>query len=184
MGPKTIDRTRERELGGAQAGDEPAPAGSARLLERSQHRVHGRESAGNAFGAHSLACDHTVAFEQLQCRCMRGLGRRRCGFQQRRDQRPAACARGRAEPSQTARVRTPARRRRSRTDAPRHPQRAERVVRDFAGPHQVPQPGEHDLFVRSAGCAHEVGPERRAGRAEAGANRIVDVTLRTFGRRR
>ena len=75
---------------------------------------------------------------------------------------PAPGARGGTEPREASRLRTPAgdstRRRQSRSA-----QRAERVVRDFTGPHEIPQRAQHDRFVGGAGGLDEVGPEARAG---------------------
>ena len=81
-----VDRARQRELRGAEPGDEPTAAGAARFLQRAQHGVHRGETAGHTFGAHAFTGHHAVPFEQLQGLRVRDLGAARRGLEQRRDQ--------------------------------------------------------------------------------------------------
>ena len=163
-----IDRARQRELRGAEPGDEPAPPGPPRLLERAQHRVHAREATARALGAHGFAGDDALAFEQLQRGRVGALGRRRLGLEQRHDERPPARARGRTEAGEPARMRAgPRPMRGAGRRAPRHPQRPERVVRDLARPHEIPERGEHDARRRRCrsprrGRARSSRPARRS----------------------
>ena len=67
--------------------------------------------------------------------------------------------------------------------AARDAQRSERVVRDLARPHEIPERGEHDGVVGGTGRGDEVGPEARAGAQESVADRVVDLAVgRAFDR--
>ena len=122
-----------------------------------------------------------MAFEELQRDRVRDLGRRRRGLEERRDERPAARARGRPEPREPARD-ADGRGADRRADARRgDAQRPERVVGDLAGPHEVPQRGEQHRFVGGARRGDEVGPERRARARELRADRVVHGPVGRLG---
>ena len=65
-GPQPVDRTREGELGSAEAGDEVAAAHVATLLQSLQHGVDRGEAALDPLGQNGLAGEHAVTLEQLQ----------------------------------------------------------------------------------------------------------------------
>src|SRR5882724_8430380 len=94
---EAVDGAGERELGGAQSGDEVATADAAALLERLEHGVHAGEPALETLTECGLTREHAVPLEQLQRTRVRGLGGRRTRPQEWRDERPAAGTRGRAE---------------------------------------------------------------------------------------
>ena len=86
MGAQAVDGARQRELGRAEPGDEPAPPRSPRLFERAQYGIHAREAAGRALGAHRFARDDAMAFEELERDRMRDLRGCGCRVDQRRDE--------------------------------------------------------------------------------------------------
>ncbi|GIU89959.1 MAG: hypothetical protein KatS3mg010_1058 [Acidimicrobiia bacterium] len=93
-------------------------------------------------------------------------------LEERRDERPAAGARRRPEPREATRS-GPAARRGTLRRAPGHPQRAERVVGDLTGPHEVPERAEHHGLVGGARRGDELRPERRARARESLPQRVV-----------
>ena len=60
-----IHRAGQRELRGAEAGDEIAAAQPPALFHRFQHGIDAREAAGDRFDRHRLARQDAVAREQL-----------------------------------------------------------------------------------------------------------------------
>ena len=178
LAAEPVDRPGDRELGGAEPGDEVAAAHLAPLLERLEHRVHAGEAALGALAERGLPGEHAVALEQLQGPGVGRLGGRR--ERARAAGRRATTGRRRPAgpmPGQPPGTRTAARpgaRRAGGRPAPGRAdegtQRGERVVGDEPGPHEVPQRGQHGGVVEGLagllGGAGEVGPERRAPRVE------------------
>src|SRR4029453_1116415 len=90
-----FDRARKGKLRRAETVDEVTPPNLARLLERTQYRVHAGEPARRAFGQDRLAREHAVTFEELHRSRVRGLRRRGLRLEQGPHERPPAGGRGR-----------------------------------------------------------------------------------------
>ena len=145
LGTQTVDRARQRELGGAEPGDEVAAPRPAALFEHLQHAVDRGVATDDTLGEDRLAGDHPVPFEQLQGLGVGGLGGGRRRLQERRHEAPAAGSGRRAEPRQPPGPRPLAgaagallrpRRDPAGEDGP---ERGQRVVGDLARPHEIPQ---------------------------------------------
>ena len=144
----------QRELGRAEPVDEVAAPDPAGLLQRPQDRVDGGEPAVDPLGRDRLAGQDAVPLEQGEALGVEPLPWRRLRHRDRVgcDERPAAGRLGRPERGQPARA-AARRRRAARGPLPAQgAQRRERVVRDLAGPDQVPQRVEH-LAVRGPAAA-------------------------------
>ena len=87
VGPQPVHGGRDRELGAAQRLDEVAALAPARILERGEHLVEHRESAGHTLGRDRALRQHAVAVEQQLGLEVRPHGRFRFG---RRERRPPA----------------------------------------------------------------------------------------------
>ena len=181
---QAIDRPRQRELGGAEAGDEVAATHLTALLEHLQHAVRRRVAALDTLGQHRLACHHPVPFEQLQRRGVSRLRRRWSRHAEGRDQRPATGTGRWANARQSPRSWPAARGRgRSRRLATRQhrPQRRQGIVGDLARPHQIPQRGEQFPIGGVPRRGTKLVPEAGAARSEMGADGIVQHPIWRLG---
>ena len=191
MVAQAVDGAGQGELGRPQAGHEVAPPDLAPLLHLLQHRIHPGEAALGPLGQRHLPGEHPVALQQLQ-----GPHRGRLGGRHRRQAQgchrsPPPGARRGPQPGQGPHRRPPGPGRPSAATGaapgraphrhrPRHqgPQRGERVVGDLAGPHQIPQGGQHRavgvVAAGGLGRRHQLGPERRPPFAEVAAQRLVE----------
>ena len=147
-GAQPVDRAGQRELRGTEPVDEVAAPDATGFLHRAQDRIDGAEAAVDALGGDRLAGQDAVPLEEREASaaCSRsvGVGRRRGGSTS--DQRPAASGRTeRREAAAGAGRRAPLR---SRPLPAQRAERREGVVRDLAGPDEVPQRVE-DLAVRA-----------------------------------
>src|SRR5205823_6899127 len=162
------------ELRAAEPLDEVAAAAQAECLERAQLTVDGAVAARDALGAHAVAGDDPLPFEQeLRERAPVGLS-----FEQPVGERPAAlrrCDRGGARPREASRP--PLRLRRA--VAPAGAQRLPRVVRHLARPDELPQSGE-DLAALQLSRVEQVVPEERLA-PEHGTDRLASFTLAARG---
>ena len=59
-----LDRSAERELGASETLDEVAAPARPECLERTELRVHGAVTAGNALTAHAVSRDDALPLEQ------------------------------------------------------------------------------------------------------------------------
>ena len=166
-GAQPVERARERELGGTESVHEVAAPDAAGLLEGAEHGVHRAEPALDPLADHCLAGEHAVPFEQGKALGVEPLRRGRGG---RFHERPPTCRLGRAERGQAARPlpRVPT--------GPLPAQRTqgrEGVVRDLAGPHEVPQRVEHLAVGAAAGGRVDLAVERGAAAGQVLADRVV-----------
>ena len=106
---QAIDRPRQCELGGAEAGNEVAAAHLTALLQHLQHAVRRRVPAFGTLGQHCLSGDHAVPLEQLQRGGVSRLRWRWGRRAERRDERPATGTGRRPDARQAPRPRPAAR---------------------------------------------------------------------------
>jgi len=182
LATEPIDRTRQRKLCCAEAIDEVAATHLALFFERLQDGVDPGKAALGSFAQSRLASDDAVALKELQCLGMCGLGVRWSGLEQGSDKRPTARSGRRAGRPHPSRSRS----------APLlrdalllwqtlevGPHRRKRVVGDLAGPHEVPQRGQHrGIVIADAGVgtgSDQLAPKRRTPCAEVFSNRVVDL---------
>src|SRR5919204_1764799 len=169
---EAVHRAGERELRGSATGHEVAAADPSRVLHRFQDPVRRREPAAEPFGTYRLAREHAMALEQLADLRRRPFRRSGEDVARGRRQRPtsgdivAEVARRGAPPG------TP-------YWSDQRADRVERVVRDLAGPHEIPQ-GVAELGGESAPRGRQqLWEERRPSRAKHLAQAVVDWAVRT-----
>ena len=99
-GAQPFDRAGQRELGGAEAGDEVAAPRLPALFQHFEDAVHRGVPALDAFGEDRFTRDDTVALEQLERLRVCSFGRGRYRFEERLDETPPTGAGRRPEPGQ------------------------------------------------------------------------------------